>query len=100
VSTTTRTFGTVIKAARLRFHWSEKLGCYVRLGGDRAPFICDLAPADKLPDGKDREQKQEWRVWWETPADVAVVESCPGLQGLEVTRPMRVWLGEHGERVR
>lgn len=89
------TFGSVLRAARLGYHWSEKLGAFLRVSGD-GPFVFDLAPATGVPK---QHAKGEHRVWWDTDEGRNAVLSCGALRGIRrVSRPFRITVGDDGER--
>jgi len=87
------TFGTLIRALRLGYRWSDKHGCFVRLGnaGDRVHV--QLCPGHNIPA---KNTTKEYWVWWD---DESILETIPSLSPVRgVKRPIGFYINkESGE---
>lgn len=60
------TFGQMIRAARLGYHWSPKHEAMIRIADCGPHFEIRLCPPDQLPKGPDKTNGPEYhRCWWE-----------------------------------
>lgn len=102
-----RTFGETIRAARLRFHWHDAFGCYLRVSGHEhgvnGPFLIELVPGGAMAayGGRGRKKdEREFTLWW-TDGGTDVLAQAPGLAAFRAeppTRPLLVYLDGKGER--
>lgn len=87
-------FGSMIRGARLGYHWSDKHGCFIRIGGDGPPWEIRLAPNGGIPA---RTSTEHYRVWWEdeNANDILLmVEPLRNVRG--VKRPIMFFVDDEG----
>ena len=88
------TFGSVIRAARLGYHWSHKHGCFIRIGGDGPPWEISLAPNGVIPN---RRSGEHFRVWWENEDRDEVLDMILPLRGVRgVKKPIIFFVDDEG----
>ena len=92
------TFGTRIRAARLRWGWNAKIQAFMRISGD-GPFYIELAPATyTFPASRGRSKVQEkYRIWWEGGRGEELVNGIDCLRGVtKVKIPFTFWIDYNG----
>ena len=80
-------FGMAIRGLRLRYHWPQRLGRYIRVTTAEGPcWRIELATEPS------NWEAGEHVCWWDEPE---VIEDLPALQGLKP--PLTVYLNDDGE---
>ena len=87
------TFGSVVRGARLGYHWSHRHGCFIRISGDGPPWEIRLAPNGGIPSRSDG----EYRVWWEHEDREEVLDMILPLRNVRgVKRPIAFFVDDEG----
>lgn len=93
--------GQRVRAARMRFHWSARHLCYIRMTSEGANLRIELAPEGLVPN--ERRDGVQHVIWWEGPTRGAdVLDLCEALrpyEGKGVTCPEVFWVDEYGCRI-
>lgn len=88
------TFGSVVRGARLGYHWSHRHGCFVRISGDGPPWEIRLAPNGGIPNVS---SKSEYRVWWEHEDHEEILELIIPLRNVRgVKKPIMFFVDDKG----
>lgn len=92
------TFGQVIRAARLGYHWAPRLQAMVRMSDCGPHTEIRLCPADQLPKGASRGENPEHRCWWECKEDLlGLIAPIRGIRA--VKSPIRFLVDDNGNLV-
>jgi hypothetical protein len=90
------TFGQIIRAARLGYHWSAKHGAMIRMsdcGPHTEVLIC---PPGQLP--THARENQMHRCWWECKEDcLSMIVPLRGIKA--VKKPIRMLIDDGGNLV-
>ena len=92
--------GSMIRAARLGFHWSAANRAFVRLSGGKAgdPFRCELRSCELIPNSA-KSDRPFWVYW----VDGGALETLAGIKALRnirrVKREFCFYFNDNGETV-
>lgn len=90
-------FGSMLRAYRLGYRYSDKHRCFIRMsdGPSRGIYRVELAPISRIPN---KTGSKEHRCWWDDGA--TLLDLCKPLTALcGVKRPLTFYVDANGELI-
>lgn len=93
-------FGQYLRAARLGYRKSKRLGAFVRISDEpNGTFRIDLVPTDGRSKFPEDRASHLHRCWWEGDAETfeEALATAPAISALRIDKTLTVYVNDDGE---